>query len=183
MILFERLATFLAQLERRDFYKYVGGFLTALFLLVSLIFFRHYRRMRVLEEQIEETQEQRRDVQKMLATDKRIAQQRDEANALLAQDPGFKIGGYFEKLLTQMNLKNNKVVGDHSHVDHKDGYRENILKVRLVDMDMRQLCELLQAIDDNKRVFTKDLDITTSKKKHKKIDVNLTIATIEKNKR
>jgi hypothetical protein len=44
---------------------------------------------------------------------------------------------------------------------------------------MKNLTELLQEIELNKRVFTKELDITASSKQPGTIDVSLTIVTLE----
>jgi hypothetical protein len=180
MNVIDRIIAFLDSLDRSDFYKYLAGFILALLLLISLLLYRYYVKIDQLHEAMDEIHEERDTVKQMLTSAERIQRQRAEVDALLAQDSGFKIGGYFEGVLAKLNLRENKTVGDHSHIDHKDNYRENILKVRLVDMDMRQLTELLKELEQNKRVYTKELEITTSKKKHKKIDVNLTIAALER---
>jgi beta-lactamase regulating signal transducer with metallopeptidase domain len=65
-----------------------------------------------------------------------------------------------------------------SQIDH-DTYRESILKVELSDMNMKQLCELLDELNKNKRINTKELEITKSKTAKRSINVALTIATLE----
>ena len=179
MSIIERIHSFLNSLERKDFYKYIGAYLVIVFLILSLIIYRYYVHIDTLTTNIEEVNEQRDIVRRMLSSSDRIQKQRTEVDALLAKNEGFKIGGYFEEVLAKFNLKNNKMTGENSHIDHKDNYRESILKVRLVDMDMKQLTELLKELEQNKRIFIKELEISTSKKKHKKIDVSLTIATLE----
>ena len=46
-------------------------------------------------------------------------------------------------------------------------------------MTMKDLTELLKEVEQNKRVFAKELEIIASKKTANTIDVNFTIATLE----
>jgi hypothetical protein len=179
MVVVDRLYIFFEHLDRKDFYKYVGGYIFLVILLSSAIMYRYYAQLNTLNSAVEELNEQRDKVRRMISSSERVQKQRVEVDNLLAKEEDFKIGGYFENILAKLNLKNNKTVGDHSHIDHKNNYRESILKVRLIDLDMKQLTELLKELALNKRIFIKELEITASKKKHKKIDVSLTIATLE----
>jgi len=179
MMVLDWLYIFLQKLDRKDFYKYLGGYIVIVLLLSSALIYRYYARLNTLNSAIEELNEQREKVRRMISSSERIQKQRIEVDSLLAKEEDFKIGGYFENILAKLNLKNNKTVGDHTHIDHKNNYRESILKVRLVDMDMKQLTELLKELALNKRIFIKELELVASKKKHKKIDVSLTIATLE----
>jgi ribosomal protein S17E len=54
-----------------------------------------------------------------------------------------------------------------------------LLNAKFDTMNMRQLCELLDAVEQNKRIYTKELEIIKSKKVPNTIDVNLTIATLQ----
>ena len=107
-----------------------------------------------------------------------VQQQRKEVDAILEEDKDFKIGGYFKDVLTKLVLTSKKAVESPSQIDREGKYRESILNVKFTDMDMKQLSELLNEIEKNKRIFTKELEVTTSRKTPQKIDVNLTIATL-----
>ena len=175
----EPLQNFINKLESQDFYKYLFATLALVFFLIFGIIFQFYRSKSTLLEKIDTINEQREITQRILGKYQHVKKQQKDVDAMLAQNEGFKIGGYFKTLLTELNLKDNKTVGDHSHIDHRNNYRENILRTKLVDMNMKQVCELLYELEKTKRIYTKELSVSKSKKKHKKVDIALTIATLE----
>jgi type II secretory pathway component PulM len=59
-----------------------------------------------------------------------------------------------------------------------NGYDEESLQINFSQMSMKQLCEFLQSLQANPRVFVKDLDITKGSVA-KKINASLTIATLK----
>ncbi len=46
-------------------------------------------------------------------------------------------------------------------------------------MNMRELSELLNVLEQNKRVYTKELEVQKSRKSPRAIEVQLTIATLQ----
>jgi hypothetical protein len=102
-------------------------------------------------------------------------------NNILAENPDFKIDGFFTDLLSKTGLERNKKETSISYADRGDkDYREVLLTAKFDTMNMRQLCELLNEIEQNNMVYTKELDIVKSKKIPNTIDVTLTIATLQK---
>lgn len=99
---------------------------------------------------------------------------------IIAQDPNFKIAGYFEDVLNKLGLASKKSSKLEVTTPAQEGrYQETVLNAKLSDMSMKELTELLKEIEQNKRVFAKELEITASKKTANTIDVNITIATLE----
>jgi len=110
----------------------------------------------------------------------RVEQQRAKINKLLTENENFKIGGFFEDLLTRLQLTNNKESTRPLSAEKDNEYRESSLEARLVNITMQQLCTLLNEMNSNKLVYTKEIDITKSKRVPRTIDVTLTIATLQR---
>lgn len=177
MFILNRIQGFIESLEERDFYKYLSLFIVTTICLVVLLFFLYNRATDAAINRIAAINESRETVQQILTSSKKVTQQREEINNILAKDENFKIGDFFDNALSSLRLSDKKQGKEYSHIDHDGAYREIILKSRLTDMTMKELCELLYSIEKNPRLYSKDLEITKSRKGN--LDINLTIATLE----
>jgi hypothetical protein len=129
------------------------------------------RSLRVLNDQREEARILR---EKML----RVHNQRTAVDQMLAQEPDFKIGGYVAFLLQKLKLSDKKRLEETSQADVQENYRETEVMLKLGDMNMQNLVELLYAIEQKQRIYIKRLEIERSKKQPSSIDVQLAIATL-----
>ena len=129
------------------------------------------RALRVLNDQREEARILR---EKML----RVHNQRTAVDQMLAQEPDFKIGGYVALLLQKLKLTDKKRAEETSQTDVQENYRETEIMLKLSDMNMHLLVELLYAIEQKQRIYIKRLEIERSKKQPSSIDVQLAIATL-----
>jgi len=120
--------------------------------------------------------EYRRQARDILERAQDVKQQREEVDALLEQEPFFKIGGYFEEVLKTLNIQ--KAVTKTQTVELNDSYSEDSLNAQFVNINMKDLATLLETIEANPRISTKDLDIKRSEKVPGTIDVTLVIATL-----
>lgn len=174
----DKIRNFIENLETKDFYKYLAIALSVIIVIIGILIFNFYRKIHNLNERIALINDQRIVAQRILTQDEQVKKQRIAVNAILAQDPDFIIGNYFNKILTKLGLiDKQKSSIEVSHIEHGDGYKETILKAKLTDMNMKQLCDLLSEIEKTERVYPKELEIV--KGKNKTIDVNLAIATLE----
>ncbi|HZW60708.1 MAG TPA: hypothetical protein VFF04_00620 [Candidatus Babeliales bacterium] len=174
----EKIQSFIDNLEERTFYIYLSGIIAALLILSSLIIWHYYSSIHDTQEHIANINEQRDQVRRILATYEQVKKHQKEVNTLLAADEGFKIEGYYKDvLLPELGLSDKQVTAIPSHIS-MEKFDEVILKATLAGLDMKELCELLQTLDANKRIYTKELEITKSKTR-KAIDVTLTIASLE----
>ncbi|MCX5922787.1 MAG: hypothetical protein NTX86_05690 [Candidatus Dependentiae bacterium] len=181
MIILDKISTFIAQLEERKFYIYLGVVIGILVLIMSGIVFYRYNSMNYWKKRINHINEIREEISEIISKDQQVLSQRAEVNATLAEMPDFKIEGYFNELLKKLNLERNKQTSATSPGEKSDSeYREVLLKAKFDTMTMQQLTELLNEIDQNKRIYTKELEITKSTKTPKTIDVNVTIATLQR---
>ncbi len=175
----ERIRTFIETIETKDFYKYITFFLIGIILISGAIVFQYYRKVKYWKGRIKIINELREDDVKVIREKaQHVQQQRAEVDAILAEDEDFKIGGYFKDLLTKLQLTDKKIAEETTQIDREDNYRESELDAKFEDMNMKQLAELLQEIEQNKRIFSKKLEITKSKKNPGTIEVQITIATL-----
>ena len=180
MEIINRLRLAIEELDRRDFYKYLIIVLSIVLLLVGFFVFRYYRNSSNLRTRIEDVNEIREDrVRSILRRMDNVERQRKQVNDILAKEKDFKIAGYFDKLLSAQGLVDNSTERSTSTIELDKEYREVILRARFVEMTMKQLCELLDAIEKKERVYAKSLEIIRSTKTPETIDVNMTIATLQ----
>lgn len=181
MVIFDKIRTFFDDLDSKSFYSYAIGYLVVCVLLCGLLVFYFYKNVHTLQRQLKRLNTSREDtVRTILESAQSIEQQRSAVEQILSQNPDFKIAGYFKDLLTKLNVKNKEVQEAESTTttEREDNYRETELNAKFEDMTMKELTELLQAIEQNPRISTKKLDITKAKKKPKTIEVQIAITTL-----
>ncbi len=175
----EKLRDFIDNLEDKDFKKYLIITLSIFILIPSVLIFRYYRKITHLRKRIKDINIIREeDVRRILGRAEQVQKEREDVDAMLAEEPDFKIRGFFEKMLAALGLSDKTTIESPSQIDREDKYRESILNVKLTNMDMKQLTELLYKLQQTRRIHTKELEITKSKKKPGTIDVSLTISTL-----
>jgi hypothetical protein len=167
----------ISALDKKDFYKYLLILIGVILLFIALLMFQYFRVTSRIKKQIRNINSLREDVRVVLSKYEQIQKQRKAVDAILSEEEDFNIVGYFNDVVNQLNLSGNKKEERSSQVDREDNYRESVINVTFVDMNMKQLCELLNVIENKARIFTKELEITKSKKSPT-IEVNLTIATL-----
>lgn len=180
MELFDKIQAYFNALEQKRFYQYVIGTLSIIVLIIFLLMFQYYRKVRALKRELVNINELREETRKILDKAQQIKKDQKEIDAILDQDKNFKIAGYFEDLISKLGLaqkKSSTVEVRTAPLEAK--YQESELQAKFTSITMKELTELLQEIELNKRVFAKELEITPSKKQPNSIDVILTIATLE----
>lgn len=178
--LFAKIRSFIQSLDTKDFYKYLAILLGIVIALSIFFIWRFYRKTNTLEQRIITINEQREVAKKILEQSERIKRHKMEVDKMIAQDPGFKLGGYFTALLVELHLTDKRMGTEEiTQVDLEGKYRESILKTKFTDMNMKEVTELLNKLDQNKRIITKELELVSVKKGQPTIDVTLTIATLE----
>ncbi len=179
MKLLDTIKNFFDHIDQDDFYKYTAIFLFSITLITGGILFQYYRTVTALVQQIEDINDQRGQVRIILGKLQQVQQQRDAVDRMLAEEQDFKIGGYFTDLINSLNLENKLNTSTTRQIDREDEYRESTLQANFTNMSTQQLTELLSKLEQNKRIYTKDLEITKSKKRPNTIEVALTIGTLQ----
>jgi len=182
MELFNKIKNFIAHLEQKEFYKYSGILLGVLLALVMAILYYNYSRVNFWKKQINKINDEREEIRTILEKDQQVLSQRAEVNTMLTEIPDFKIDGYFTTLVGKLGfIGAQKPTTEVRSSDREDPeYQEVLLTARFDTMNMKQLSELLDEIEQNGRIYTKDLEIIKSKKTPDAIMVNLTIATLQR---
>lgn len=179
MTVIEKIRLFIEAIETRDFYKYISFFFFVVLLIAGGIEFQYYRKIKYWKGRINTINELREDdVRVIRERAQQVKKQRAEVDAILEEDEDFKIGGYFKSLLGRLQLIDKEIAEETVQIDREDNYRESELNAKFEGMNMKQLAELLQEIEQNKRIFNKKLEITRSKKNPGTIDVQISIATL-----
>lgn len=178
MEVFNKIQTYLDSLDQKRFFQYLLGAAGILMLLVFLLIFNYFRTVGALKSEVQQINEYREEAQLLLSRAQRIKRDQKEIDAVLAQDKNFKIKGYFDDLINKQGLaqKVDKEL-EVSSAATQGKYQESILDAKFSGISMKNLTELLQEIEANKRIFIKELEISAAK--DSSIDVTLIIATLE----
>ncbi|HXW86614.1 MAG TPA: hypothetical protein VEK38_04705 [Candidatus Bathyarchaeia archaeon] len=178
MKIIDTVQQFLDSMDTRTFYLYSAIYLATLTVLSVGIVYYHYSAMAFWRKKIVNINEAREKTRDILEQSLRVSQERAAVDAMMAEDPNFKIGGYFDHVVQQLHLTDKKDTEETAQIDREDGYRETELTARFVDMNMKLIAELLQEIEKTKRIHMKRLDIQKSKKSGNTLDMELVIATL-----
>ena len=180
MSILNTIQEFLDTLDTKDFYKYIGLFFGTVVLIVLFFVYRFYADIWSDRRQIALANNARIEVQSLLEKAALVKQQRNDVNAMLEQNPDFKIAGEFQTILSKLSLSNKIDSLDTITQERGDQqYNENILTAKFADMSMKELSELLNTLEQNKRIYTKSLDIQRARKSNRSVDVQLVIATLQ----
>jgi len=167
----------IAQLNEKTFFAYIGGFFLGMLLIIGGLFYYYYSAVDDLTTQIEELNTKRTQMRDLFKRETLVKQQETAVNKMLKEDEYFNIGAYFKKVIDKLRLTPvEDRPGDTVQLEGK--YREYTLSVRFNDLDMKQICDLLEEIELNKRVYTKSLDIVRSTTVPTKLNVTLLIGTL-----
>ncbi len=179
MEIFEKLATYIEELEEKKFKLYLGIFLASIVVISGGIVFRYYRQVHYLQEEIDDINDLRKQALRILDKAQEVQLQRKEVDTMLEKDKDFKIGGYLTTLLTDLNLTQKVTIETTAQFDRDEDYRESVLNAKFAGINMKELTKLLNEIEQNPRIYTKELEITKSKTVEA-IDGRIVIATLQK---
>lgn len=166
-------------LDKRSFYKYFGILLGVYFFIMGLLIYSHHTRAQHLRGRLKRVNQQRETVRSLLQKNEEVVQRQKEVDFILTQQPGFKIADYFETLLKNLTLKSNLNRGvEVAENALSNGYIEIKLAASFSGMNTKNICELLYAIKQNSRVYTKEIKLIKDQKTAL-LDVTLIIGTLE----
>ncbi len=118
MVVIEKIRIFIEAIETKNFYKYISFFLFGVTIISSSIIFQYYRNVKYWKGRIRIINELREDDVKVIREKaQHVQQQRAEVDAILAEDEDFKIGGYFKNLLTKLHLTDKKIAEETTQID------------------------------------------------------------------
>ena len=172
------LRTYLENLSQKELNKVIAGFLIFLLCIAGYLLYRRQTKIQDLTSRLQTVNKERVKTQRIIQAHTALKNQRRDVDVLLDQDKNFRLLDYFNTLTSQLGLVNAgaPVVGSPRDLDI--GYNEIELTASFSSLTMVQLVSLLESLDKNKRIYTKDLLIEKSQKTPS-IDVKIVIATLE----
>lgn len=176
MVFLDNIRAFIANLDQKTWYTYVAIAMGIYLVLIAGVLYYYYSSISTLQEQINNVNDERKQAQQILTEAKRVQKQRAEVNAIIEEDPNFKIKGYLLEVMAGIGITPS--LSTDQKISREDNFVENIATYQFTGITMKQLTELLDEIEQNKRLYTKDLEIIRSKKIPNTIDVGITVATM-----
>jgi hypothetical protein len=166
-------------MEERTFYYYIATFLALIILFSAGMIYYKYVSTADLINDIESINEERETVVRPLLTDAaRIKNKQKEINTMLSKDKDFKILGAFNKICDKIHMTPARTHPPTQSDFVDDKYQESVLVTEFMGISMKELLDLLKAIEEVERIYTKQLEINKSIKNESTIDIKLTIATL-----
>lgn len=178
MTFIEQLQAKINNLDEYTWYKYVAIAAGLFLLLICLILFFYFSAVKKWELRLNGINESRQEAKRLVEKAQRVHKARDEVTTILKEDPNFKIKEYLQETMAHLGIFQNVVSENVVVTGQDENYSETVATYQLAGISMKQLAEFLNEIDENQRVFTKELDITKSKKMPRTIDVGIVIATL-----
>jgi len=179
MLGFNKIIDFIKSFDEKEQQRFMVITGSVILLFVGIFMYRYYSNISQLQKRLHHVNQQREAARVILEQYDAVLQQQAKVAEILEQDKNFKIKQYLASVLQSLNLASlmSKDPEISSH-DLVDGYSEIKLDASFTGMNMKQLINLLMVIEQNERVYIKDLKITKSRNTPT-IDVSLVIATFE----
>jgi hypothetical protein len=179
MTILRPISDYFSNLDRKQFIIVIYAVFGTIILLIAGILFFYYRSMFRLKKEILQINQKRTEVQQLLERSELVQKQQVEVDAILAKEKDFKISQFFEMVLQKASiLQSQTQPPTTASEDVLDNYTQWTLDATIKNINMKKLTELLDIIEQNERVFTKELEISRASSPTK-INVRLVIATLE----
>lgn len=177
MKIFQKLHIYLLSLDTPDFYKKAGIFLAANTVIAGLCIYFFLSTMSTMKSSLQDIYKKELESNNLLDRLAKVKKQSEEINSILEQEPNFRIKNFYEDTLKKLNLESKQPrEADVAEEEVLKGrYTEVRLTSQLKAIDTRQLCDLLQALEQKTRIYTKDLTIV---KRDGLVDVTIIIGTL-----
>lgn len=171
-----------SSLTKKEFQRYFVIYLIGVTLLAALLIFWQNNKSKNLRKKILITNTQRISAQAILSQDASVKKQKNIVDQTLKERKSFKLQLFFELIINKLKLQNNlkKSVPFVSTLEslRSAGYSEVRVEASLINLNTKQLVELLDEIEKNPIIYVKYLEIIKSGKAPI-IDVIITIATLQ----
>ena len=139
MQFFDTIRTKIDQLEPKKFIYGTAVGLGVILLFAGGLVLQYYRSVYGLKKQIGRINQYRKQAQDLLERAQEVITQRQQVDALLAEDMNFKIGGYFKDLLAKLQLSRKEKMETTQTIEREDNYLEQVLNAKFTDLNMKEL--------------------------------------------
>lgn len=176
----KKIQEYVVELDERESYRLYAIILGVLIFFLAVIIYFYYHSLGNIERRIKKVNQLREETRTIFAAHEMVKKQQQEVDTILAKDPTFKIKEYFTTVVNELHVEKNmsKNAEISEPQDLNNGYSEIKLEASFSELHMKQLVNLLYKIEQNERIFTKELVIAKALKSPT-IDVTLVIATLQ----
>ena len=176
MVTLESVKDYIQGLNQKEIARILLSYFVGFILLVGFLLYRHVNIIADAEQKNKLLNKARQEVQAILTEYDTIKNKKNEVDILLAKDKNFYLVKYCQDTLGTLHMTSSSPLSLVSQV-WPNGYTEESVQINISLVTMKQLCELLQALQTTPRVFVKNLDIV--KASEKKININMSVATLK----
>lgn len=177
----KNIKNYIDNLDQQQFKRYIIIFFTILTLIIGLILFFYFRSISTLETKIATINSKRREIRELLARYELVKKQQKSVDQLLEKQQDFKIVDFFEGILKKLQLNGAQMQEPQTTSESiLDGYTERTLYGNLSNLNMKNLADILNAIEQEERIYTKEIEIDRSTTKPNAINAKIVIATLDK---
>lgn len=174
----QKINEFLQTINNKQFYIYSSVFIGSILFIEGFVLWRYYKKTATLKKEINFINMSREEAQDIFTRAQRVEKQQKEVDAILSQDKNFKIAGYFKDMITQLGLNEKQKIAQPQSIDRDDNYVETVINAKFTQMNMKDITTLLQNIEQNARLYTKELEIVRSTKMPNTLEVKIIVATL-----
>lgn len=179
MIGFSRIRDYIKKLDTEQLFKAIGIVFGGVIVVVGVLLYSYYNGNDQLERKLRRLNQQRDQARVILEKYAKVRQQQAKVDEILAKDTNFKIMQYFTTIVQRLQLA--QLITREPEISSEelvDGYTEIKLTVTLSGLNMKQVVDLMYALEQNERVYIKEITITKTQKAPI-VDFALVIATFE----
>lgn len=179
MKILQPIIDFIKNLDKKQYYRYGILFLSATALILGIMIYVYFSKVNTLRQKIKRINIQRENTRAILEKHERVIQQKIRVDEILEKDKNFKIKQYVPLVIQELNLTQYlSKIGEVTDEDLNNGYIEERLDVYFNNMTMKNIVDLLNALEKNERIYTKELSINKTLKSPV-LDVTIVIATLQ----
>jgi len=171
---------FLQNIPKKNLVQISAGVVFAIILLViGTIMWQNYT-MNVLKKNLDKINKLRTESVTLINQYQEVLEQQEYVSELLNKDKTFKIKEFFDDMVKELFLERN--VGNTAEVsepqDLGNGYDEIRISAQFTSITTKQVCEILEKIEQNKRLYVKELTLSKVEQSSS-LDVSIIIATLQ----
>lgn len=163
---------FIQRLSKKAFKRFAFIYIVICIAIVMGIIIRHLSLVNQSKEKIIQLNKARKSIQEILTEFGQVEQQKNKIDAILKKDK-FRIQKFFQDIAQKYKVH---FTEKSSTKSMENGYTEESLYVTISQITTKQLCDLLEDIEKEQRVFIKFVDIAKMGTA-KKINVTMDLAT------
>jgi len=175
------IINFFRQLDNRTFNRMLMVIISGIILIFGTLLYTQLKAVRRYKREMVSINNERMHIKEILEKNELLKKQQKRAKEILAQNKNFFLTEYIENLAKQLklNLKAYPITVIDLENLRSQGYEEVRMEAELINLNMKQVVDLLHELEQNNIIDIKRVEITKSKKQPTTIDLALTISTLQ----